>query len=121
MELTSDIDVRRAYARDASGLEMVPEVVARPASVADVVDVIAEATAARAAGDRRRRPDEHDGRVDHAIAASCSRCARWVASSTSIRGARVRASSPACSIGALKKSCASHGLRFAPDPTSEEE
>ena len=38
VELTSDIDVRRSYARDASGLEMVPDVVARPASVADVVD-----------------------------------------------------------------------------------
>jgi FAD/FMN-containing dehydrogenase len=43
VELTSDIDVRRSYARDASGLEMVPDVVARPASIADVVDVIKEA------------------------------------------------------------------------------
>jgi len=43
VELTSDIDVRRSYARDASGLELVPDAVARPASIADVVEVVKDA------------------------------------------------------------------------------
>ena len=42
---THDVDVRRAYARDASGLELVPDAVARPSSVAHVVELLREASA----------------------------------------------------------------------------
>ena len=40
-----DMDVRRAYARDVSGLELVPELVARPSSREETVEVIKEAFA----------------------------------------------------------------------------
>ena len=45
MELTRDLDVRRSYARDASGLEMIPDAVARPADERDVVQIVSDALA----------------------------------------------------------------------------
>ena len=54
MQLSRDLDVRIAYARDVSGLELVPDAVARAASVDDVVEVvrstIAEKSTVTAAG-----------------------------------------------------------------------
>jgi FAD/FMN-containing dehydrogenase len=41
--LTTDIGVRQSFARDASGLEMVPDAVARPASERDVIDLLRSA------------------------------------------------------------------------------
>ena len=32
-DVVRDLDVRRAYARDASGLELIPEGVVRPSSI----------------------------------------------------------------------------------------
>ena len=43
----SDRDVRLAHAHDASGLEMIPESVARPTSVEEVAELLREATANR--------------------------------------------------------------------------
>ncbi|MDQ6828753.1 MAG: FAD-binding protein, partial [Gemmatimonadota bacterium] len=40
-----DIAVRTAYARDASGLELIPEGVARPTTAGDVVGLMREAGA----------------------------------------------------------------------------
>ena len=45
--ISLDLDVRRAYARDASGLELVPDAVARPADVAEVAELMREAAATR--------------------------------------------------------------------------
>src|SRR6185503_19846518 len=45
VELSRDADIRFSYARDASGLEMIPDAVARPASVADVIEVVRSARA----------------------------------------------------------------------------
>ena len=42
---SADPDIRRAFARDASGLELVPEGVARPTTVDEVRDILREATA----------------------------------------------------------------------------
>src|SRR6476660_6892595 len=47
MELTRDPDVRKSYARDASGLELVPDAVARCASIDDVVEVVRGAVGER--------------------------------------------------------------------------
>src|SRR5262249_32938430 len=44
---TESLDVRRAYARDASGLELVPDAVARPSAIDDGVAVMREAAASR--------------------------------------------------------------------------
>jgi FAD/FMN-containing dehydrogenase len=44
--LNSDPDVRFAHARDASGLELLPEFVSRPQSPDEVADTIREVAAA---------------------------------------------------------------------------
>src|SRR5512138_1161770 len=46
-EMSHDIGVRQSFAHDASGLELVPESVARPKSETDVVALLREATADR--------------------------------------------------------------------------
>src|SRR6187401_3173685 len=43
--ISRDPDVRRAYARDASGLELVPDAVARPADASEVSELLREASA----------------------------------------------------------------------------
>src|ERR1700712_3506260 len=44
---TNDLDIRNAYARDASGVELIPEFVARPSSAAEAVELIRESHAER--------------------------------------------------------------------------
>jgi FAD/FMN-containing dehydrogenase len=120
VELTSDIDVRRSYARDASGLEMVPDAVARPASVADVVEVV------RDAGGRGMRVTPAGAQtsttaasiVDHGILLSLRAMGRILDIDPAARVARVE---PGVTVGLLNEELAPLGLRFAPDPTSENE
>jgi FAD/FMN-containing dehydrogenase len=118
VELTSDIDVRRSYARDASGLEMVPDVVARPGSVADVVEVVKEArqrelnvTAAGA-----QTSTTAASITDRGVLLSLRAMGRILDIDAAGRVARVE---PGVTIGALNEELSSLGLRFAPDPTSE--
>ena len=49
VSLSSDKSVREAYSADASGLHLIPELVARPESVQEVVEVLRQATADRKA------------------------------------------------------------------------
>lgn len=118
MELTADIDVRKSYARDASGLEMVPDTVARPASVADVVDVVREAAARGAtvtpAG--AQTSTTAASIVDRGVLLSMRAMSRILDIDPAARLARVE---PGVTIGALNEELAPLGLRFAPDPTSE--
>jgi FAD/FMN-containing dehydrogenase len=118
LELTSDIDVRRSYARDASGLEMVPDVVARASSIADVVDVVRDAAArtiqVTAAG--AQTSTTAASIVDHGILLSMRAMGRILDIDTARRVARVE---PGVTIGSLNEELAPLGLRFSPDPTSE--
>jgi FAD/FMN-containing dehydrogenase len=118
VELTSDIDVRRSYARDASGLEMVPDIVARASSIADVVDVVRDAAARNiqvtAAG--AQTSTTAASIVDHGILLSMRAMGRILDIDPARRAARVE---PGVTIGSLNEELASLGLRFSPDPTSE--
>jgi FAD/FMN-containing dehydrogenase len=118
MELTSDVDVRRSYARDASGLEMVPDVVARPASIADVVEAVREARGrglqVTPAG--AQTSTTAASIVDHGLLLSLRALHRILDIDTTARVARVE---PGVTIGALNDELAPLGLRFASDPTSE--
>ena len=118
MELTSDIDVRRSYARDASGLEMVPDVVARPASIADVVEVVRDAggRGAQVTPAGAQTSTTAASIVDHGVLLSMRAMGRILDIDRSARIARVE---PGVTIGALNEELAPLGLRFAPDPTSE--
>src|SRR5581483_4386849 len=120
VELTEDRDVRVSYARDASGLEMIPDAVARPASVAEVVEVV------RRASDDARTVTPAGGQTsttaasitDKGVLLSMRAMARMIDVDPAARSVRVE---PGLTIGALNDELAGIGLRFAPDPTSEQD
>ncbi len=120
MELSRDADVRLAYARDASGLELIPEAVARAAAIAEVVEVVREAAAQRlpvtAAG--AQTSTTAASIVDRGVLLSLRGMAHVLDIDPIERTARVQ---PGVTIGALNGELTALKLRFAPDPTSENE
>ncbi|HVX40298.1 MAG TPA: FAD-binding oxidoreductase [Gemmatimonadaceae bacterium] len=118
MELSRDLDVRRAYARDVSGLELVPDAVARPNAGEDVIDLVRAAIADRtpitAAGSQTSTTGASI--TDAGVLLSMRAMSRIIDVDTVERIARVQ---PAVTVGALNAELAPLGLRFAPDPTSE--
>ena len=118
--MTRDPETRAAYARDASGLEMVPEAVARPRDVRDVVELVRQAAADRTpvtpAGSQTSTPAASI--TDRGILLSLRALDRVLDVDPAARVARVE---PGVLVGALKREVAGAGLLFAPDPTSEEE
>ncbi len=120
MVISSDADARRAVARDASGLEMVPESVARAESADDVVAVIRDASSlgmpVTAAGSQTSMTGASI--TNRGILLSLSAMNRVL--DLDEKNARVRVE-PGITIGQLNRELASHDLMFAPDPTSEED
>lgn len=118
MELSRDPDVRLSYARDASGLEMIPDAVARPTNERDVVELVTDAlandTPVTAAG--AQTSTTAASIVDRGVLVSMRAMARVLEIDPDARMARVE---PGVTIGALNDELAALGLRFAPDPTSE--
>lgn len=117
---TVDEDVRLAHAADASGLRMIPELVARPASEAELVEVMREASSSRtpvtAAGGQTSTTAASI--TDRGILLSLRAMDGIVDVDPERRTMRVRAGAL---LGDVKRRAAEHGLMFAPDPTSEEE
>ena len=118
--ISSDRSVREAYETDASGLHLLPDLVARPETIDDVVEVVK-----RAATDRM--PVTCAGAQTSTTAASITDkglllSLRGLASigdvDTAARSIRV---GPGALLGEIKRATAAAGLLFAPDPTSEEE
>jgi glycolate oxidase len=120
VELSTDADVRRAYARDASGLEMIPDAVARATSIGDVVEIVRGAAASgqsvTPAG--AQTSTTAASIVDRGVLLSLRGMSRIIDIDPAERVARVE---PGVTIGALNDELAALGLRFAPDPTSENE
>lgn len=120
MELSRDPDVRFSYAHDASGLEMIPEAVARPASAADVADLVKQAHADAVPITPAGAQTSTTGAsiVNHGILISMRGMSRILDIDIAQRRARVE---PGVTIGALNAELSPLGLRFTPDPTSENE
>ena len=118
--VTRDEEIRRAYSADASGLVMVPEGVARPASADEVAALLAEASSERmpvtAAGGQTSTTAASIS--DRGIVMSLRAMQRIIDIDPAARTARVE---PGVLVGELKRACAAHDLLLAPDPTSEEE
>jgi FAD/FMN-containing dehydrogenase len=118
--LSSDKSVREAYAADASGLHLVPELVARPESMEEVVDLLRRATA-------DRTPITCAGAQTSTTAASITDKGALLSlralDSISAIDERTRTIKvgPGALVGEVKRTAAAAGLLFAPDPTSEEE
>src|SRR5436190_2040249 len=118
--MSRDADVRLAYARDASGLELIPDAVARPTSIADVIDVVREAAAGGLAVTPAGAQTSTTAAsiVDRGVLLSMRGMPRVLDIDPVQRIARVESG---VIVGALNGELAPLGLRFAPDPTSEHE
>ena len=118
MELTRDEEVRRAYSRDASGLEMIPDAVARAGDARDVIAAVEEAVRLESSITPAGSQTSMTGAsiTDRGILLSLTGMNRIVDVDESRRIARVE---PGLSIGALNRELRPAGLHFAPDPTSE--
>jgi FAD/FMN-containing dehydrogenase len=116
--VTHDPDVRNAHSRDVSGLELVPEGVARAADAKDVIDLVSECavnrTAVTAAGSQTSMTGASI--TDRGVLLSMRGMDRIVDIDPARRIARVE---PGITIGELNRVLAEHELLFAPDPTSE--
>jgi FAD/FMN-containing dehydrogenase len=119
-EISRDVEVRRAYAADASGLVMVPDGVARPTSAKEVAALVAEASSSSTpvtpAGGQTSTTAASIS--DRGILLSLRAMQRTIDIDPVARTARAE---PGVLVGELKRACAAQGLLLAPDPTSEEE
>lgn len=117
---TSDADVRRAYARDVSGLELVPEFVSRPASAEETVELLREAYAARIAVTTAGAQSSTTAAsiTDSGILLSLRGLTGPIVVKPETRTVRAGAG---VIVADVRRAAAEHGLLFAPDPTSEEE
>ena len=118
--LARDEAVRASYAGDASGLRLVPEAVARPASEAEVVELLREAassdTPVTPAGGQTSTTAASI--TDRGILLSLRALDRVLELDAARRTVRVQAGAL---LGDVKRLAAEHGLLLAPDPTSEDE
>ena len=117
MTLSTDVEVRRSYSADVSGLVMLPDAVARPASEEEVREILRQATADRtpvtAAGNQTSTTGASI--TDHGILLSLRAMDRVLDIDVPNRRALVE---PGVLLGDLNRALAAHGLQFAPDPTS---
>ena len=117
---STDQDVRFAHSHDASGLELIPESVARPTSVDAVAELLREATANRThvtpAG--LQRSTTGASITDTGILLSLRNLSHIGAVNTVERTIRVGAGAV---VADVRRAAEAAGLLFTPDPTSEEE
>ena len=118
--MTTDFDVRQSVSRDASGMEMIPDAVARPRSRAELLQLLQEAL-------RDRTPVTAAGGQTSTTAASLTDrgvllSLREIGGIHDIdRASRSVRVGPGELLGPLKRTLAAEGWLLAPDPTSEED
>jgi glycolate oxidase len=118
--LSRDRSVRESFARDASGLELVPESVARPKTEADVVALLRDASAGGVAVTPAGGQTSTTGAsiTDRGILLSL----RDLTDIGDVDRGRLTVRAQAgVNLGDLKRRLAAEGLLFAPDPTSEDD
>lgn len=118
--LSTDADVCRAYARDVSGLELVPEAVARPQSAAEVAEILAASHASRTHVTAAGLQSSTTGAsiTDKGVVLSLAKLDRVIDIDPEQRLIRVEAGTR---VADARRAAEQAGLLFAPDPTSEEE
>jgi FAD/FMN-containing dehydrogenase len=120
ISISSDRSVRETYEADASGLHLLPDLVARPESVDDVVELVRKATSDRISITCAGAQTSTTGAsiTDTGILLSLRSLDRISAPDEKTRTIMVE---PGALVGEIKRTAAAAGLLFAPDPTSEEE
>jgi len=118
--VSSDAAVREAYETDASGLHLLPDLVARPDGIEDVVELVKRAGVDRmpitCAG--AQTSTTAASITDKGLLLSLRGLSRIGEVDRETRTIRV---GPGALLGEIKRAAAAAGLLFAPDPTSEEE
>ena len=117
MRASTDAEIRKAYSADVSGLVMVPDAVARPASADEVVEILKDCAA-------NRTPVTAAGNQTSTTGASITdtgvllslRAMDRIIDVNPARGTAIV--EPGVLLGDLNRAVAPHGLHFAPDPTS---
>ena len=118
--VSNDKSVREAYEADASGLHLLPDLVARPESVEEIVELMRRATA-------DRTPVTCAGAQTSTTGASITDTGLLLSLRSLDRispvddTAKTIVVGPGALVGDIKRATAAAGLLFAPDPTSEEE
>ncbi len=119
-DVVRDSDVRKAYARDASGLELIPEGVVRPSSTEEMIELLREAnadgTAVTAAGMQSSTTGASITDVGVLLSLRALNTIHDV--DTDARSVRVGAGAV---VADVRRAAEAAGLLFTPDPTSEEE
>lgn len=120
ISISSDRSVRETYEADASGLHLLPDLVARPESVDDVVELVRKAASDRISITCAGAQTSTTGAsiTDTGMLLSLRALDRI---STPDEKARTIKVEPGALVGEIKRTAAAAGLLFAPDPTSEEE
>ena len=115
--LSTDTSVREAYSADVSGLVMVPDAVARPASADEVIVTLKQASAERTPVTPAGSQTSTTGAsiTDRGILLSLRAMDRIIDIDVAARRAVVE---PGVLLGDLNRALTAHGLLFAPDPTS---
>jgi glycolate oxidase len=118
--ISSDRNVRETYEADASGLHLLPDLVARPESVDDVMELVRKAVSDRISITCAGAQTSTTGAsiTDTGMLLSLRSLDRISAPDEKARTIMVE---PGALVGQIKRAAAAAGLLFAPDPTSEEE
>jgi len=120
VSISSDRSVRETYEADASGLHLLPDLVARPESVDDVLELVRKAVSERISITCAGAQTSTTGAsiTDTGMLLSLRSLDRISAPDEKARTIKVE---PGALVGEIKRTAAAVGLLFAPDPTSEEE
>ena len=112
--------MRETYEADASGLHLLPDLVARPESVDDVMELVRKAVSDRISITCAGAQTSTTGAsiTDTGMLLSLRSLDRISAPDEKARTIKVE---PGALVGQIKRAAAAAGLLFAPDPTSEEE
>ena len=119
-DVSSDRAIRQAYEADSSGLQLVPDLVARPETIDDVIELVKKAAAERIPITSAGAQTSTTGAsiTDNGILLSLRSLNQISDLDAGSRTVRV---GPGAIVADIKKTAAAAGLLFAPDPTSEEE
>lgn len=117
---TNDRDIRMSYARDVSGIELIPELVARPESAEQVCEILRAATIDKLPVTPAGAQTSTTGAsiTDTGILLSLRGLSRIYGVDTTARTIRVQTGAL---VADVRRTAESSGLLFTPDPTSEEE
>jgi glycolate oxidase len=119
-DVSSDRAIRQAYEADSSGLQLIPDLVARPETIGEVIELVKKAAAERTPVTSAGAQTSTTGAsiTDKGILLSLRSLNQIGDLDDKSRTVKV---GPGAIVADIKKAVAAAGLLFAPDPTSEEE